>query len=89
MFRTYTISPGGAEELVLAGPQKLQFFMTSDDDVVWLSAVAGELDIDQAVRLDRAQCPVTISMPAGTYFLHSPQQGGRTVQVSVVFGGAS
>lgn len=87
-LRTFTISPGGAEELVFAAATPVQVLMTDSADVMWLSFEKGGLDIDRAIRLDKAQCPFSF-IAKGTLFVHSPAQGERTIQVSLVIGGAA
>jgi hypothetical protein len=86
--RTLTISPGGSEELKFAQPTEVTFLMSSDDDVVWLMLKEGALDVDTAVRLDKAQCPLRQTW-TGLLAIHSPVQGERTVQVSLILGGAA
>ena len=86
--KTLTISPGGAEEFVFDKPLVVKLLMTSDDDVVWLQASRGPLDTTVAARLDKAQCPVEFVWQ-GPLAIHSPVQGGRTVQVSLIIGGAA
>lgn len=86
-FRTYTIAPGGAEEVVLPAATAVQVLMTDADDVVWLALEKGGLEPDKAIRLDKSQCP--IGLVAKSFVLHSPAQGERTVQVSLIIGGAA
>jgi len=87
-LRTFAIPPGSAETIALSSPGRVTVLMTDGDDVLWLSGAEGPLDTDAAVRLDKSQCPLTLSETA-LLVLHSPAQAGRTIQVSVVIGGAA
>jgi hypothetical protein len=87
-LRTYTIAPGSAQEIELAAAASVQVLMTDADDVVWLMLEKGGLDIDRAIRIDKAQCPLRF-VAKGSLVLHSPAQGERTVQVSVMLGGGA
>lgn len=86
--KTVAISPGSAEVIVFEKPTDVVILMTSDEDVVWLAAAEGPLDIERAIRLDKAQCPLRHTW-AGPLVIHSPAQGARTVQVSILSGGAA
>lgn len=86
--KTFTISPGGAEDLEFPAATNLVLLMTSDDDVVWLQPSKGPLDVVHAVRLDKSQCPLSLTWQ-GPLSIHSPVQGDRTVQVSLIIGGAA
>ncbi len=85
---TFDIVPGYNKSLDFSAPVALTFLMTSEDDVAWLTATKGALDPESAVRLDRSQCPLRLTW-AGPLFIHSPTQNGRTIQVSLIVGGAS
>jgi predicted metal-dependent enzyme (double-stranded beta helix superfamily) len=82
-LRTLTLTPGSSESFDLAAQTKVTFLLAAEDDVIWLTAAPGVLDPDQAVRIDRGQCPVELTL-SGTVYVHSPAQGERTVGVSIV-----
>jgi hypothetical protein len=82
-LQTFQIPPGSAEKLVCATPTKVTLFMFEDADVLWLTFADGDLDPSKAVRIDKAQCPVDLTV-VGTLRIHSPAQDSRTVAVSVI-----